>query len=472
MRQLILTINLCIGFNVLAFAQAPQGFNYQAVLRDAGGEIIENDLVLMRFTLHQTTANGLSVYQETQSPTTNEFGLVSLVIGQGMVGIGNFSTINWSDNLHFLQVELNIGGGYVDMGTQQLMSVPYAITATDATNAWSKNGNANTNWSENFIGTTDANGLVIRTNNIERMTFRSNSNTTQVGLGTKTPGTIESDFGTSYGTGNLIHIKDTVTSSRLILDFNDNVEKNQLTLRVDDNNSSIRSSGEIPLELTVASGEGLYIEPGGNIGIFTEDPFTTLHVANGGDASLTGNGYIITGDVDGANMVIDNNEIIARDNGASSQLYINGNGGNVAIGQTSSPSWQLTVNGSAAKPGGGSWTATSDVRLKSNIQPFTPGLNEVMKVKPVTYNYIEQTGHDTTVDYVGVIAQDLQKISPFMVSENEMELVDGTTGNYLSVDPSAFTYMLINAMQEQQRKIEFLTLEIEKLKLQNNTSTK
>lgn len=83
-----------------------------------------------------------------------------------------------------------------------------------------------------------------------------------------------------------------------------------------------------------------------------------------------------------------------------------------------------------------------------------------MKVRPVTFHYIKETGHNTSVEYVGVIAQELQKIVPSMVSETELELTNGSNENYLTVDPSAFTYMLINAVQELKRENDDLRNEL------------
>lgn len=150
---------------LLTLGQAPNGFNYQAVLRDVNGEIIGNDLVNVKFSIHKTSANGMLVYAETHTPTTNEFGLVNLIIGQGLVNVGLFENITWGTDVHFLQVEIDPGGGFVDMGTQQLMSVPYALSAQDATNSWSMNGNAGTDTTENFIGTTDDVSLIFKINN-------------------------------------------------------------------------------------------------------------------------------------------------------------------------------------------------------------------------------------------------------------------------------------------------------------------
>jgi hypothetical protein len=136
--------------------------------------------------------------------------------------------------------------------------------------------------------------------------------------------------------------------------------------------------------------------------------------------------------------------------------------GNVGIGATS-PAYTLEVNGSAGKPGGGSWTAASDRRLKQNIKPFTDGLDKVLEINPVSYNYNELSGHDTKPEYVGVIAQELQQISPKMVGSFKK---DGT--QYLDVDNSAMVYMLINAVQEQQQEIKKLKAELENIKASHN----
>jgi hypothetical protein len=466
MKPFITTI-FVFSLSLIAYSQVPQGFNYQAVIRDANGDILPNEDVSLRFKLffNIQILGDFVVYSEIHTTTTNEFGMVNVVIGDGTVVTGLWDSIIWGATLQ-LRTEVNLGNGYVDMGSHRLQSVPYAIRADDVEGgAWKLSGNAGTDETDDFIGTTDIEGLSIKTNNIDRMYFRANS--AQVGIGTKFPGWIEQESSEAFlvQSGNLIHIRDTVDASSVILEFVNDELKKQLIMRVDDDASTIKSSNEIPMIITTGYHDGLYLEPGGNVGIYTENPYTKLHIVNGSDASLTGHGYLITGEVDDNNIVIDNNEIIARNNGATSPLYINGNGGNVAIGQTSTPSWQLTVSGTAAKPGGGSWTATSDARLKSNVVPYASGLNEVMKINPITYQYIENTGHDTNIEYVGVLAQELQKVAPEMVAEAEMELADGTKGNYLSVDPSAFTYMLINAVQELKMENESLKQELTKSEL-------
>ena len=123
-------------------AQAPQATSYQAVIRNSSGNVLSNQLVKVRFSIRDSAANGTVVYQETQTPTTNAQGLINLFAGQGTAVAGTFASINWGNKSKFLQTEIDTTGGnnYTDMGTMQLMSVPYALysnvanTATTAAN--------------------------------------------------------------------------------------------------------------------------------------------------------------------------------------------------------------------------------------------------------------------------------------------------------------------------------------------------
>ena len=117
-----------------ALAQAPEAFSYQAVARDAGGDPLANTTVGVQFQLHQSTAVGTVVYAETHSPTTNELGLFSVEVGSGVPTTGTFGAIDWSAGPYFLEVGLDPAGGssYTSVGTQQLLSVPYALHARTA----------------------------------------------------------------------------------------------------------------------------------------------------------------------------------------------------------------------------------------------------------------------------------------------------------------------------------------------------
>ncbi|MEN9333638.1 MAG: hypothetical protein RLY35_818 [Bacteroidota bacterium] len=113
-------------------ASVPAGIPYQAVIRDNAGTALVNAPVTVRFTLHQNTTDGTVEYQETQSLTTNSLGLINTQFGSGAATQGTFANINWSNTTKFIQVEANTGAGYIDMGTQQMMSVPFAIKSNES----------------------------------------------------------------------------------------------------------------------------------------------------------------------------------------------------------------------------------------------------------------------------------------------------------------------------------------------------
>ncbi|MDC0257747.1 DUF1566 domain-containing protein [Crocinitomicaceae bacterium] len=136
MKKLILSLVAIATIALNSFGQAPEGFKYQAVVRDAGNTILNNQAVGMRMTIQQGSIGGTTVYQETFLPTTNAYGLVNLEIGNGTAVSGDFTTIDWSAGPYFIETAVDVTGGtsYAVMGTSQLMSVPYALHANTAEN--------------------------------------------------------------------------------------------------------------------------------------------------------------------------------------------------------------------------------------------------------------------------------------------------------------------------------------------------
>ncbi len=155
------------------YAQVPQLINYQAVARSASGQALANQNIAVRLSVRQSTAAGTVQYQERHTVTTNAQGLFNVQIGAGTVLSGTFAGITWADaQQKHLQIELDPAGGttYTNMGTQQLVSVPYALVAGSVVGggssaAWNISGNAGTNPATNFIGTTDNQPLQFRVNN-------------------------------------------------------------------------------------------------------------------------------------------------------------------------------------------------------------------------------------------------------------------------------------------------------------------
>ena len=113
-----------------SFAQAPEQMSYQAIVRNATGNLVTNQLVGMQISILQTTATGIAVYVETHTETTNANGLLTLQVGAGSLQNGTFATIDWSDT-YFIKTETDLTGGtsYTIIGTSQLLSVPYALHA-------------------------------------------------------------------------------------------------------------------------------------------------------------------------------------------------------------------------------------------------------------------------------------------------------------------------------------------------------
>ncbi|MBI5217535.1 MAG: hypothetical protein HY958_01220, partial [Bacteroidia bacterium] len=116
---------------VEAYSQAPQAFNYQAIVRNTSGAVIQNQNVSLRISLLQDSVTGIPVFVEEHAATTNTFGLVNLKIGNGAVVSGIFAAINWSAGSYFIKIELDATGGsaFTEMGVSQLLSVPYALYA-------------------------------------------------------------------------------------------------------------------------------------------------------------------------------------------------------------------------------------------------------------------------------------------------------------------------------------------------------
>lgn len=137
MKHTLLSIIVLLTLSFNINAQSPEGFKYQAVIRDASNSILTNQSVGMRFSIQQGSIGATSVYIETFSATTNAFGLVNLDIGSGTVVSGTFPAIDWANGPYFIETAVDVTGGstYAVMGASQLMSVPYALHSKTADNA-------------------------------------------------------------------------------------------------------------------------------------------------------------------------------------------------------------------------------------------------------------------------------------------------------------------------------------------------
>ncbi len=203
----------------------------------------------------------------------------------------------------------------------------------------------------------------------------------------------------------------------------------------------------------------------GTVGIGTSGPTGKLTVAKGDySGGLTGGIQVVGVTTPAKTIEIGLNETsnygvinVVQSGVGGLPLELQPNGGKVGIG-TSAPSSLLSVNGTADKVGGGTWGTFSDVRLKKNIRPFALGLDAIMALQPVAYQYNGVKYADDGKTYVGVVAQSVinTPLEPYTISTSS----DG----YYKWDSSAVTYALINAVKEQQQEIDMLKAEVAGLK--------
>src|ERR1043165_6944992 len=131
MKKIALFLNVLLLAFFSASAQAPQQVNYQAVVRNAQGNPVVSTPVKLRFTIHDGSTGGAAVYNEITTTSSNALGIVTAKIGSN----GNLAVVNWGNGPKYLQVEVDVynTGSYTDMGTDQLLSVPYALYSANGT---------------------------------------------------------------------------------------------------------------------------------------------------------------------------------------------------------------------------------------------------------------------------------------------------------------------------------------------------
>lgn len=185
----IITIFAALFITANVFAQSPEKMSYQAVVRDGSNNLVTSTAVGMQISILQGSTSGTAVYVETQTPTSNANGLVSLEIGGGTVVSGDFTTIDWANGPYFIKTETDPSGGtnYTITGTSQFLSVPYALHAKIAD---SINGgiivtaNDTTYWNNKQNNLIAGNGISIVNDTISATTSGGSSNKFYLGQDT------------------------------------------------------------------------------------------------------------------------------------------------------------------------------------------------------------------------------------------------------------------------------------------------
>jgi hypothetical protein len=191
MKRILLLLFISIGLFIPSLAGQTTKFNgmsYQAIARDAQGSIIANAPVAIKISFSIKKDGTKNYYTEIHQVTTDENGLINLVIGEGKETLGAFEDIPWDSEQVWLNVEMDVKGGnnFALVGSNELYAVPYAYHAATASELiegttidlptkksqsiyWLTGGNDKTSPGEHFVGTVDSTDLVFKTNNVTRL---------------------------------------------------------------------------------------------------------------------------------------------------------------------------------------------------------------------------------------------------------------------------------------------------------------
>lgn len=136
MKKIIFSVAFLLLIIQNGLAQAPEGVNYQSVIRKLDGTVMVNASVGVKVEIRQNNPTGTVVYSESFNSTSSSQGLINLIIGRGTVINGLFSNIDWGNGPFFCEISIDDAGGsnYLSMGVQQLLSVPYALYAKESGN--------------------------------------------------------------------------------------------------------------------------------------------------------------------------------------------------------------------------------------------------------------------------------------------------------------------------------------------------
>ncbi len=396
MKKLITTLTLLIVLLSIV-AQVPEKINYQAVIRNSKNEIISNQAIGMKISIYYYLKTlEVIAYSETQIPSTNENGLITIEIGGGKVVSGVFSDIDWGSKSYYLKTEIDPNGrtNYTITSDTQILSVPYALHAQNVTNI-----------PDNLVST--------------------------------------------------IKIADgAVTGPKL---NQSGATKDQVWKW---NGSEWAPASDNTAGWTLGI-SGIYT--GNRIGIGNTNPQYPLEVEgkiNINEVASTGNDKPLW--YNGKDIILE-----VRDDVANGMKHFIWGGFNpdfghifdspVGINVIPGTDKMLWVNGAATKPGGGTWDVMSDARLKDIHGNFTRGLDAIINLKPVTFNYKKDNPLQlpSSPEYIGFIAQEVINIFPEAVKESSQ--------GFLEIDIHPILVSFVNGFKELKTENESLKAENIKL---------
>lgn len=486
-----------------ANVNVPQGVSYQALARNAAGEILANQAVGLRISVLANSATGDVRYVETQTATSDAFGVLSFVIGAGTPVTGTFSNMDWNGETMYVKLEADFAGGttYTDLGATRVWSVPFALAA----------GNAFDPSVPRIINSDEGDSAIVTRVSGNRSAFAyqnyvtTNSSTaggtfTHVTPAGSTPGFVfgtysrvtgQNNAGLTNGTGSYADYnvaegtsKTTVGSigfaigagSGEVVPFGDPREAQG---NFGSGNYGIYGVARLNSNLNI----GVFGTAGGNV------PAARGNVGVEGQSFTSGNTNNLGVVASAWNSSVRNIGINARANrqtagdNIGADIGVNNAAGNnigLIVSASGNNATAIVSNGNVTVNGNithsGTITQTSDRNLKEGIAPLESTLSKLLAMNVVSYQYRQDTGlFLPSGTHYGVIAQELEPLFPELVQQNtaripNLDAADAgpststTTVDYKSVNYTEMIPVLIKAIQEQQQQIEVLKAEIERLK--------
>lgn len=389
----------------------------------------------------------------------------------------------------------NAAGDISNLALGAGLSITGGTLNTTAASGWSLTGNAGTNPATNFIGTTDAQPLVLRSNNTEQMRILANGN---VGIGTATAnsslsfsstlapkitlydgGSTTDHYGLGVSASSLNYHVGGASAAHRFFAGGKNGDGTELM--------RIQGNGFVGIGTAAPVYHFHMLSDGGGIGVADDigissfgaatSPGLEINSARGTAAApsnLTGpgtlgriawNGYA-NNSPDGALVAI--NAFYTGDGTTSTtrmsfvtsgiERFFISDAGAVGIG-TATPTATLSVNGDANNITG-VWGVFSDDRIKTVDENFIDGLSTVMKIRPVKFHYNADAPFKADEAQVGIVAQEMEAIAPYMISKVKA----GAYNDLRKYNAQALPYMLVNAVQELKQELDAVKAENEKLK--------
>ena len=493
MKKQLLTLTTALLISVLTFAQnVPQGINYQGVARDGNGAILQNHFMSLKASIYSDTVSNTIQWQEVHSVTTNDVGIFTIIIGDGM-GLASsvqtaFTNIDWNASTHYIKIELDHGSGFMDYGTTALQSVPYALAAdkADVANAvdWTNINNIPADIADgDQIDDADNNA----TNELQTITLSGDtlyiSNGNSVDLSGYNAGVFATDSNvTSNANGD--YTNDDFVFGSPTLDYTTEInrmffDKSKGAFRVGYTSHNYWDEDSLG-SYSFATGantkaKGFYSTA---MGFFTEAT-GTYSIAMGKNTKAEGINSIAMGRNTEATGYA--STAMGHSKEASGYVYTEMGYKREAKGIYStamgfnteaSGSYSTAMGSSVTASGTGelynsgnvkglSFVSTSDKRVKQNISPFSGALSKVMLLSPKTYFYntVEFPRFEAEKDkpQIGFIAQEVEAIFPEMVT------TDGDEVGLKGVRYGQLTAVLVQAIKEQQEMIKELQERINQL---------